>query len=374
MILRQTSLSGNIVEFCRFLRQKGFAAGIEEELLTLKALKCIDFADSAIFYEALKAILCRNSAQTELFGKLYDEYWIELARSVESKEIPAKQPKKNEPKGSFKSLKDWLNNSNSKDKTSEATSTYSPTENFSERDFASIPEEELDEIMRSIKALAKNLAAKLSRRYKQTDVTGLPDIKRTLRKNLRRGGELLEIVYRKPKRNRTKLIAICDVSRSMDLYSAFLIQFLYAFQQAYRRIETFLFSTSLQRVTHVLKETNFDRVKQMLVRENHGWSDGTKIGISLEIFAKQYANEIIDSKTVVIIVSDGWDTSGIEELETSMRYIQSRAKKIIWLNPMAGYEGYKPETIGMKVALPYIDILAPVHNLESLKRLAKWLR
>jgi uncharacterized protein with von Willebrand factor type A (vWA) domain len=372
MILRQTSLSGNIIQFCRFLRQKGFAAGIEEELLALQALQCIDFGNNAIFYEALKAILCRNGSQRELFRNLYDEYWKGLTIAVDSKEIQDERYiKKNEQKDSFKSLKDWLNRSNNKG--SEETATYSPTEKFSERDFSAISEEETEEIMHSIKALAKSLAAKLSRRYEQTDVTGRPDIRRTLRKNMRRGGELLEIVHKRPKRNRTKLIAICDVSRSMDLYTAFLIQFLYAMQQVYRRTETFLFSTTIQRVTNVLKETNFDSVKQLL-RENHSWSDGTRIGESLETFTQQFGNKTIDSKTIVIILSDGWDTWGIEKLEKSMQDIQSRAKKIIWLNPMAGYQGYKPETIGMKAALPYIDILAPVHNLESLKRLAKWLR
>jgi len=227
--------------------------------------------------------------------------------------------------------------------------------------------------MHCIKLLSKKLAAKLSRRYKPAYETYSPDIRRTLRKNLRRGGELLDIVHKKPKPNRTKLIAICDVSRSMELYTAFLIQFLYATQQAYRRMETFIFSTTIRRITNVLKEKDFSRVKQLLNEDNQGWSDGTRIGESLELFIKKFGHKCIDSKTIVIIVSDGWDTLGIEKLKTSMQYIQSKAKRIIWLNPLAGYEGYKPETMGMHTALPYINIFASVHNLESLKRLTKWL-
>jgi uncharacterized protein with von Willebrand factor type A (vWA) domain len=106
---------------------------------------------------------------------------------------------------------------------------------------------------------------------------------------------------------------------------------------------------------------------------NFGWGDGTRIGESLEAFIDQFGNRLLDSKTIVIILSDGWDNSGIGKLTASMQYIQKHSKKIIWLNPLAGYERYRPETKCMIAALPYIDVLAPVHNLESLKRLKKWL-
>jgi uncharacterized protein with von Willebrand factor type A (vWA) domain len=221
--------------------------------------------------------------------------------------------------------------------------------------------------------LAKRLAAKLTHRYEQSPDIFLPDIRRTLRKNLRRGGELLDIVHKRPKRNRSKLVVICDVSRSMELYASFLVQFMYAIQQVYRRLETFIFSTSLQRVTNDLRQKSFTDVKHLLGNENYGWDAGTRIGESLNLFVEQFGRKLIDSGTTVIIMSDGWDTGGIDKLETSMRYIHSRAKMVIWLNPLSGYEGYKPEVAGMRTALPYIDVFAPVHNLESLKQLGKWL-
>ena len=273
--------------------------------------------------------------------------------------------------GSFKSLKSWLNGN--RDEEIEQTAAYSIHENLSQKDFSAVPSDELDELMRSIKTLSKRLAAQLSRRYKKSGKINLPDLRQTLRKNMRYGGELLEIAFKKPRRNRTKLVVLCDVSKSMDLYSAFLLQFMFAFQQVYSRIETFAFSTSLQRITGLLKHTNFKEALGILGKQNNSWSGGTRIGESLQQFVKEYATHLLDKHTIVIILSDGWDTGNIELLKQSIETIHVRSKKLIWLNPVAGYALYQPDAAGMQAAMPYIDVFAPVHNADSLRTLNKWL-
>jgi uncharacterized protein with von Willebrand factor type A (vWA) domain len=180
-------------------------------------------------------------------------------------------------------------------------------------------------------------------------------------------------MHRRPKRNRVKLLMLCDVSKSMELYAAFLLQFMYAFQQVYQRMETFIFSTSLQRITPMLKQKHFGEALKLLSTENEGWHSGTRIGESLNTFVNEYSNKLIDSKTIVIILSDGWDTGNIDMLKKSMHLIHNRAKKLIWLNPQAGYAAYRPEVAGMKAAMPYIDVFAPVYNIETLRRLTKWI-
>ena len=184
---------------------------------------------------------------------------------------------------------------------------------------------------------------------------------------------MLEIAYRKHPRNRSKIVMLCDVSKSMELYTAFLIQFMYAFQQVYQRMETFIFSTSLQRITPMLKQKHFGEALEFLSTANEGWNSGTRIGESLHTFIASYGNKLIDSKTIVIILSDGWDTGNIDLLKESMHQIHTKAKKVIWLNPLAGYAAYKPEVAGMKAAMPFVDVFAPVYNLESLRKLVKWV-
>ena len=374
MITRQTSLSRNIVEFCRFLRHKGFSLSVDEEALALNALELVDIGDRTIFALVLKSVCCRSRTQQREFDPLFNEYWNKLNKAIDAKIKNTRQlslkPAAKEP--SLKSLKTWLNG-NRNDDTEEETAFYSIHENLSQKDFSAVPADELDELMRTIKAISKQLAAQVTRRYKKSRSISQPDLRSTLRKNMRHGGELLHIAFKKPKRNRTKLVMICDMSKSMELYSAFLLQFIFAFQQVYRRIETFAFSTSLQCISNALKEQNFKEALDLLGKQNKGWGGGTRIGESLHQFVTEYGRKVLDKRTIVIILSDGWDTGNIDLLEQSMADIQHRAKKIIWLNPMAGYSNFRPATAAMQAAMPYINVLAPVHNVASLRKLGKWL-
>ena len=373
MIQRLTSISKNIVQFSRFLRQKGFTISVEEEATALQALQYIDYSNNQSFFLALQATFCRSKTQLDEFEKLFREYWKELDKAIDSKlkdEI-TKKPMQISRQPKLKSLKAWLHGNSNKE--TEEPATYSIQQNLTLKDFSAVPEDEIDELMQCIKALSRRLAAKANRRYEPSHKTDLPDLRQTLRKNLRRGGELLDIIHRRPKRNRVKLLVLCDVSKSMELYSVFLIQFMYAFQQVYSRMETFVFSTSLKRITPILKQKNFRETMTLLSNENNGWSGGTRIGESLNSFVNEYGKKLLDSKTIVIILSDGWDTGNIDSLKKNMEFIHNRAKKLIWLNPLAGNEAFRPEVAGMKAAIPFIDVFAPVHNADSLRKLSRWM-
>lgn len=346
---------------------------MEEESTALTAMQYLDYSDRKIFRLGLKAVCCRSKTQLNEFDALFDQYWKEVEKAVDSKiklkeEISLKPTVKDEQ---FKSLKSWLQGNRNKE--IEEIASYSIYENLSQKNFANVPDDEVDELMQTIKALSRRLAAHINRRYEKDNQINLPDLRRTLRRNMRRGGELLEIAFRKPKRNRTKLVVICDVSRSMELYAAFLLQFMYAFQRVYSRVETFAFSTSLQQITSVLKQNDFHQAMNLLSEQNKKWSGGTRIGKSLNTFVTDYASKVLDKKTIVIIMSDGWDTGDIDLLKHSMEAIHNRSKKVIWLNPLAGFSDYKPHVAGMKAALPYINVFAAVHNAESLRKLEKWL-
>jgi uncharacterized protein with von Willebrand factor type A (vWA) domain len=372
MIQRQGSISDNIVLFCRFLRGKGFTVSTEEEATALNALQFIELSQAENFQLALKASLCRSKKQLDVFNELFSSFWKELNKSVDAKirEEKTKKPAVS-PEQQFKSLNAWLNGNRNEE--TEETAAYSWHENLMQKDFSAVPQDELEELMQCLRSLSKQLAARANRRYKNAKAQQLPDLRQTLRKNLRRGGELLDIVYRQPKKNRVKLVILCDVSRSMELYSAFMLQFMYAFQQVFSRLETFVFSTSLKRITSLLKENNFHEAMEKLGQENSGWSGGTRIGECLEEFSNEFADNLLNRKTIVIILSDGWDTGDADLLRKNMENIHSRSSKLIWLNPLAGYHAYMPETTGMQTAMPYIDVFAPVHNAASLRKIGSLL-
>ena len=196
---------------------------------------------------------------------------------------------------------------------------------------------------------------------------GRIDLRRTLRANLTKA-DLIELRYRERKRRKVRLVLLCDVSGSMDLYSRFLLQFLFALQSVFGQVETFTFSTRLTRVTEYLRSRSYRQVLRRLgdVRD---WSGGTRIGESLAQFNREWPS-LVDRRTIVIVLSDGWDTGDPEVLATEMLRIKRRAGRVIWLNPLLGNPSYEPLTRGMAAALPLVDHFEAAHNLAALRDLA----
>ena len=372
-------LSANLVGFCRFLRQQGCGIGPGEERDALRALAAIDLKDPQAFHLTLRTTLAKTPEEQTLFDKLFDHYWQIWARASElNKPQPnpererAKTAETTQPRNTaFTSVRDWLKQGEPTEEEREAAG-YSPIEVETQRNFKDFGAAELREMGRLLQTIARVLATRFSRRYRPAKKPGRLDLRRTLRANLRRGGELLDLSYRRRTRQKPKLVLLCDVSKSMDLYSRFLIQFIYAFQHAYRRIETFVFSTSLHHIAPMLKSNDIDEALDELAAHVPDWSGGTRIGTSLATFLDEHA-ALVDHQTVLLIVSDGWDTGDIELLADSMHALQRRSRCLIWLNPLLGSADYKPTTRGMAAALPHIDLFAPVHNLQSLKDLVRYL-
>jgi uncharacterized protein with von Willebrand factor type A (vWA) domain len=241
------------------------------------------------------------------------------------------------------------------------------------RDFSSFQDDELADITRIARRIARRLARRPSRRWRSTFLQGARlDMRRTVRRSLATGGEPAELIFRERKPRKTKLVVLCDVSGSMDVYGRFLVQFLYALQNSFASVETFVFSTRLSRISGELALGSFGEALARLADEERGWSGGTRIGASLAEFNARWLRTV-DRRTIVIILSDGWDTGEPEILDDAMRQIQARAGKVIWLNPLLGNPSYQPLTRGMQAALPHVDIFAPAHNLDSLERLGRLL-
>lgn len=373
-IQRHTTLSANLLAFCRHLRQKGFTIGPLESSNMLAAVEIVaPFHDPELFQYTLRATLARTRREQELFDQIFPRYWKELEKAVDAKiaqeDTPRKPGTRQQPP-SLQALKSWLNGNPAQDNIELAV--YSAQESLGRKDFSLFSTEELQEISKLILLLARRMARQFSRRKERAHSANLLDLRNTMRKNLRRGGELIELAQFRPRQQKNQLILLCDVSKSMDLYSQFLIQFIYAFQQVGQRVETFVFSTSLQRISKVLRQGNFREVLTELGENVPAWSGGTRIGEAFDQFYQQYAR-LLHGHSTIIILSDGCDTGDIDLLEESMRKISRKAERVIWLNPLAGRPGYAPEVRGMQVSMPYIDVFAPLHNVESLRALGKIL-
>ncbi len=322
-------------------------------------------------------ILSKNQYQFSIFDTYYDEFWEQLSKAVDAKtkEIPSQKNNRldtQKKEAQFESLKSWLNLKPANE-TIEITS-FSSLEVLTKKNFSDLSTEEMRLMMRLLEKLARKLAHEKSRLTKKSKKHKRLDLKRTILANMRAGGEVKELLFSDKKEKKLKLVLLCDVSKSMDLYSRFFIHLIYSFQHAYDKIETFVFSTALHCISEILNVNELDKAFDIISDRVPQWSGGTTIGSCLSDFSKEYKYRMLDKKTIVLILSDGWDTGDPEVLKSAMKTIYKASKKVIWLNPLAGNTNFSPEAIGMKTALPYIDVLASAHNMESLKKVMQELQ
>ncbi len=343
--------------------------GSKEELEMFTVLGKIPFREVETFQRTLSQLLCRSRAHQLAFPELFEEFWQELFISFNAK---VKLSKNKSPDNTVKrapslaALKNWLYNHQTSH--TEEAAFLGRGVNSANQDLSHYHAQQIDELVRIVNQMARNWAAKRGRRKIPSKSRGQVDLRQVIRKNLSTG-ELINISFRDNKIQKPRLVLVCDVSKSMELFSNFTVQLLYAFQNSYRSIETFVFGPELYRVTELLKHQSFKHVLNQLSDQVPGWSGGTRIGHCLNELIQDYGGRLLHGKVIFLMISDGWDTGDIELLEQSMKYIKRRVKKLIWLNPQAGKPDFQPQVQGMVTALPYIDIFHGVHDVESFKNL-----
>ena len=371
----------NTVLFCRALRERGVAATPAEAVDAARTLNLIDLDDRQETFLSLRSVLTSRVEDFENFAELFEEFWCGLGHRAEQRKNVAGESRLTRgrevrpPSREFseKRLPFFLDNwrAASNDSKEINIPAASNIESSADKDFSVFGADELEEIARLARRIVRKLASKPSRRWKPVRRGSRVDLRRSFRTSLRTGGELVQLSFKQRKPKKTRLVVLCDVSGSMDLYTRLLLQFVHALQNSLARVETFVFSTSLERITGRLKNKDYERALELL-GETRGWSGGTLIGPSLAAFDSGWPN-LVDRRTIVIILSDGWDTGEPEELAASLARLKGRAGKLIWLNPLLASPEYRPLTRGMQAALPHLDLFAPLHNLQSLRALERHL-
>jgi uncharacterized protein with von Willebrand factor type A (vWA) domain len=221
--------------------------------------------------------------------------------------------------------------------------------------------------------LARVMRARLVRREQTRRRGRRLDLRRTIHRSISHGGTPLELAWRRRKKKPLRLVVLLDASGSMSLYTAFFVRFLHGVVDAFREAEAFVFHTRLAHVSPTLRDRDVTRAVERLSLLAQGIGGGTRIGDSLADFNRWHAARVLNSRTAVIIVSDGYDTGEPERLGAEMARLRRRCRRIIWLNPLIGWKDYAPAARGMQAALPHVDLFAPAHNLESLAALEPYL-
>jgi uncharacterized protein with von Willebrand factor type A (vWA) domain len=370
--VRPFDLVSVTTRFCRALRERGVLVTPSETLDAVRSLEIVDIGDREEVYLGLRTVLASRVEDLATFAELFDEFWAEQAASETDAPVPLPRLARSERQPRTPSLDRWLRQ-NAEDGDTVSVPRASDREAFGVRDVTTFRGDELDELERIAARIARRLAARPSRRWRAAKRGPRVHLRGTMRQSLRTGGEIAELTRRERRLRKTKVVALCDVSGSMDLYSRFLLQFLYALQNGFARVESFVFSTRLSRVTTSLSGESYRNALARLSRAVQDWSGGTRIGTSLGAFNAGWPR-MVDRRTVVVIMSDGWDTGEPTELAEALRVIARSAGRVIWLNPLLGSPSYEPLTGGMRAALPYVDVFAPAHNVVSLRDLVQHLR
>ncbi len=221
--------------------------------------------------------------------------------------------------------------------------------------------------------LARRMRTRLSRRERARSKGRRIDMRRTIRRNVSHGGVPIELLWRKRKRKPLRLVVLLDASGSMSLYTAVFVRFIHGVLDNFREAEAFLFHTHLVHVSAAMREKDAARALDRLSLLAQGVGGGTRIGESLATFNRWHAKSVIHSRTCVMIISDGYDTGAPEAMAIEMCRLARRCRRIVWLNPMIGWDGYEPTARGMQAALPHVSLFAPAHNFKSLAALEPYL-
>jgi uncharacterized protein with von Willebrand factor type A (vWA) domain len=373
--------------FARTLRDNGFRAGLAETRDALQLLTSPAALRATSLRPALRALFCATHSDWQRFDEIFDAYWRGegmrqrqvLSGAPSAGPAPARRIAEAQVPQQAVGLADHVERRSDGDGDNTADGRgrregASRTKSLSTVDLRHVVDPQDVAATRALAArLARTMRARLVRREQVRRRGRRLDLRRTIHRNVSHGGTLLELAWRQRKIKPLRLVVLLDASGSMSLYTAFFVRFLHGVVDAFREAEAFVFHTRLAHVSPSLRDRDVTRAVEKLALMAQGIGGGTRIGESLATFNRWHARRVINSRTALMIVSDGYDTGEPGQLGEEMRRLRRRCRKIIWLNPLIGWRDYSPQARGMQAALPYVDLFAPAHNLESLAALEPYL-
>lgn len=373
----------NLILFGRLLRTLGMDVNPGRMIDLVHALEHVNLARKADFFYTARSLLVHSRDDLPLFEQAFELFWRAPRDKTIFDELFEFRPDapNNKPIITAPALKEpEPASSDSEDEDDEVqqvievTRTYSTREVLRRKDFGELTQEEMQAVKHFMAQMVWELGLRRTRRQRPGRGQRL-DLRRSLRRNLRYGGELIEWPSRQFKYKPRPLIVIADISGSMERYARLLLHFIYSLAKGLEQeVEAFVFSTHLTRITRQLRGKEIDRALAEVSREVTDWSGGTRIGESLKTFNFDWGRRVLGRGAVVLLISDGWDRGDPLLLKKEIGRLQRSCHRLIWLNPLLGSAEYEPLTRGMQAALPYIDDFLPVHNLASLEELAAHLQ
>jgi uncharacterized protein with von Willebrand factor type A (vWA) domain len=366
----------NLLVFGRVLRREGIDVHPGRMLDVVEALRHVSLGARDEVYHACRALLVHRPEQIGIFDRVFAAFWRVHGAPAERPGIPSDEPRASEDAMDIILALDEP--AAAADSTGEALTPEAAVKIWSDRggladkDFAAFTAEEIAEARKALGRLVWNPGVRRTRRWVRGRGTRV-DLRRAIAESLRSGGDVVTLPTRKRRVRPRPLVLLCDVSGSMERYSRMLLHFAHALTSRHQRVEAFLFSTQLTRITRQLTARRPDDALAAVSRSVPDWSGGTRIGGAIKEFHQRWGRRVLNGGPVVLLISDGWDRGDPEVLRAQIARLQRRCYRLVWLNPLIGTTGYSPLTRGLQAALPYVDDFLPSRTLGNLADLAAHL-
>jgi uncharacterized protein with von Willebrand factor type A (vWA) domain len=375
-----TELLNNVFVFGRLLRRLGIGAHIGRLLDVAEALPLVNLRSRDEVYHTCRALLIHRHEDLAAFDRAFDAFWRDRANPAEASEeagvpphVPEVSPKDPEPlaAGSESAVSD-RDPARPGGPSTDQSGTWSDVEVFARRDFALFTPKEMAQAHSLIDRLTWTPGERLTRRWRPGGGPRI-DIRRAIARSLRTGGEMVALPTRTRGTRPRSIVLLCDVSGSMERYSRMLLHFAHALRQRHGRLEAFVFSTRLTRITPQLRDRRLDVALDAASRAVPDWAGGTRIGGAIRDFHRMWARRVLRGRPIVLLISDGWDRGDPGVLRSEVARLQRSCQRLVWLSPLAAAPDYAPLTRGLQAALPFVDDFLPAGTLANLAELAAHL-
>lgn len=360
------------VAFVRALRDAGLDVPVGATVTYAEALAEVGFTRESALYWTGRATLVTRAEAFPIYDRVFEEFWH---RRFVGDELPgpteeillAVEEEDDEAAG---------DEADDADAVPALVVRASALEVLRAKDFAACTADELDETHRMLADLRFTRALRRSRRLRPVHRHGHTrdahlDVRTTVRRSLRAGGEPVQLARRGPSTRPRRLVLLLDVSGSMDPYTRALMRFAHSAVAGGRRVETFALGTRLTRLTRSLTSRDPDEAMARAAEAVEDWSGGTRLGEGLRVFNDRWGVRGVARGAIVVILSDGWERDDPAQLAEQMARLRRVAHRIVWVNPLKATVGYEPLARGMAAALPFVDEFVEGHSLESLESLAQ---
>ncbi|MEM8905847.1 MAG: VWA domain-containing protein [Actinomycetota bacterium] len=356
------------VAFAHVLRSAELDVPVGTVTTFVEALGRVGIDDRDRVYWAGRTTLIRRPEDIELYDRAFAVFWFAAEQIVKRPETPidlvlaldAEDEDDDADAGG--------------DEEADASTLavrWSANEVLAAKDFALCSADEIDEIRRLMTQVKVASSRRRARRHRRTNrQRGRPDLRRTVRRAMRTGGDPARRLFTAPDDRPRRIVLLLDVSGSMEHYARALLRFAHVAIAGRTQVEAFTFGTRLTRVTRELDSRDPDAAFRAATGAVEDWSGGTRIGAALRQFNDEWGVRGMARGSIVVILSDGWDRGEPEVLGEQMARLSRVAHRLVWVNPLKYTEGYAPLARGMAAALPYVDDFVEGHSLDAVRELA----